>query len=116
MAAPPRTLVVYVDVDDTLVRSFGSKQIPMSSVVDRVRELAKEEGVVLYCWSSGGAEYAREVATRLGVVELFAGFLPKPNVLIDDVRMEAWRDLFTVHPNETSTLDAKGARGRLGWT
>lgn len=115
MATPRRPLVVYVDVDDTLIRSFGSKQIPMPSVVERVRALAREENVLLYCWSSGGAEYAREVATRLGLVGVFEGFLPKPNVLIDDLRMDAWRDLLTVHPNEAASLDGDYARERLGW-
>lgn len=115
MSAVTRPLVIYVDVDDTLVRSFGSKQIPMSSVVERVRALSAEDGVVLYCWSSGGAEYAREVATRLGIEEHFAGFLPKPNVMLDDVRPEAWRDLVVVHPNESGTLDGPSARTQLGW-
>ena len=32
--APPR-LVAFVDVDDTLVRSVGSKRIPMPTVVQR---------------------------------------------------------------------------------
>lgn len=36
-AAPP--LVAFVDVDDTLVRSAGSKRIPTTSMVERVREL-----------------------------------------------------------------------------
>jgi hypothetical protein len=30
---------VFVDVDDTLVRSVGSKIIPMSQVIDKVRLL-----------------------------------------------------------------------------
>ena len=39
-------LVVDVDVDDTLLRSFGAKRIPMSAVVDHVRRL-HEQGVTL---------------------------------------------------------------------
>ncbi len=38
-------VVAYVDVDDTLVRSFGSKRIPMTEMVRHVREL-KRAGVV----------------------------------------------------------------------
>jgi hypothetical protein len=52
-------LVAYVDVDDTLVRSFGSKRIPMPAMATHVRELHRA-GVVLYCWSSGGAKYAAQ--------------------------------------------------------
>ena len=115
MNAAPRTLVVYVDVDDTLVRSFGSKQIPMPATVDRVRALAAEEGVLLYCWSSGGAEYAERVANGLGIGALFTAFLPKPNVMVDDVQVADWRDLLVVHPNQAAHLDAPEARARLGW-
>lgn len=115
MNAASRTLVVYVDVDDTLVRSFGSKQIPMVSTVQRVRALAAQEDVVLYCWSSGGAEYAERVARGLGIGDLFAAFLPKPNLMLDDVHPGEWRDLLVVQPNEAAHLEAPEARARLGW-
>ena len=52
-----RRLVVYVDVDDTLVRSAGTKRMPIPSVVAHVKELAKADAE-LYCWSTAGAEYA----------------------------------------------------------
>ena len=58
-------LVAYVDVDDTLIRSFGSKRIPMTEMVHHVRDLARE-GVALYAWSSGGAEY---IVPRRSMVE-----------------------------------------------
>lgn len=113
--SPPRTLVVYVDVDDTLIRSFGSKQIPIVGAVERVRALCAEPEVVAYCWSSGGADYARAVAQRLGMDGLFAGFLPKPNLLVDDQPLAAWRDLHQLHPNELQRVDADGVRATLGW-
>ncbi len=34
------TPVIYVDIDDTLVRSFGSKRMPMSHMVALVRATA----------------------------------------------------------------------------
>lgn len=99
MNTPRQPLVIYVDVDDTLVRSFGSKRIPMPTVIRHVREL-KEEGADLFAWSSGGAEYARQSAEELGLVDCFTAFLPKPSVLIDDQRVEEWRRLLQVHPGE----------------
>lgn len=48
---PP--LIVYVDVDDTLVRTFGTKRIPLGTTVGHIKALAAD-GAVLYCWSSGG--------------------------------------------------------------
>ncbi len=97
----PQPLVIFVDIDDTLVRSFGSKRIPMTSVIERVRAL-HADGAVLYAWSSGGAEYARTTACELGLSECFVDCLPKPDVFVDDVRVDAWRNTIQLHPNEVA--------------
>lgn len=91
-------LVIYVDIDDTLVRSFGSKRIPMTAVVSHVRAL-KEQGAELYAWSTAGAAYARQSAEELGIAECFMAFLPKPHVLVDDQLVREWRRFVEVHPN-----------------
>jgi len=111
MASP--NLVAYVDVDDTLVRSFGSKRIPMSAMVEHVRALHRD-GVVLYCWSSGGAKYAEESARELGLEGCFSGFLPKPNILIDDVALADWHMLMRVHPNEAVSKTVQDYGADLG--
>ena len=95
-------LVAYVDVDDTLVRSVGSKRIPMASVLQYVRDL-RQGGATLYCWSSGGAEYARSSAEELGIADCFDGFLPKPNLVIDDQAPSDWRDCRHVTPLEATS-------------
>jgi hypothetical protein len=89
--------VIYVDVDDTLVRSVGAKRIPMPSVVSRVKALFSE-GVTLYLWSSGGAEYARTAANELGIEHCFVGFLPKPNAYLDDQPVHEWKYCTHVYP------------------
>ena len=94
-----RQPVVFVDVDDTLVRSFGSKQIANDHVVRAVKGL-HADGAVLYCWSSGGADYCREVCERLRIDDLFVAFLPKPDVLVDDLAPDRWRNLAVWHPSE----------------
>ena len=68
--------VVYVDVDDTLVRSAGTKRIPIPTAIERVRSLHRE-GAVLYLWSAAGAAYAESTAKELAIATCFAGFLPK---------------------------------------
>jgi len=90
--------ILFVDVDDTLVRSAGSKRIPMTPMIELVREL-KKSGAELYCWSSGGAAYAEATARELGLEHCFTAYLPKPHVLIDDVAIARW-DLREFHPNE----------------
>jgi len=94
-----KSLCVYVDVDDTFVRSHGNKRIPVPSVIEHIKAL-KEEGAVMYCWSSGGVKYAETSAIEFGVHNCFVGFLPKPEVSIDDMQFEKWRNLLQVHPNE----------------
>ena len=93
-----RPLVIYVDVDETLVRNVGAKQIPMPSVIQHIRDLY-DQGAGLYCWSSGGASYAAETAETLAIAHCFQGFLPKPHVMIDDMALSEWRFFREVHPN-----------------
>ena len=61
-----QSLVIYVDVEGTLINSYGTKMIPIEAVVIHVRELY-EHGAILYCWSSAGADYARQVAAEVGL-------------------------------------------------
>jgi hypothetical protein len=71
----------------------------MTPVIERLRAL-QAEGAVLYAWSSGGADYARSTADELGLAGCFVAYLPKPDVFVDDVRVEAWRNTVQLHPNE----------------
>jgi len=83
-------MIIFVDIDDTLVRSVGAKRIPMPRAIQRVREL-HAEGHTLYLWSSGGADYAQDTAAELGLTALFVAFLPKPERIIDDQPFGDWR-------------------------
>ena len=87
---------IYVDVDDTLVRTYGSKRIPITSTIEHIKTL-KNEGATLYCWSSGGAEYAKNTAIELGIADIFEAFLPKPQMLLDD-RDISWWGMIQIHP------------------
>jgi hypothetical protein len=100
-----RQVVAYVDVDDTLVRSFGSKTYPMTEMVCHIQDLNRD-GVILCAWSSGGGEYARESAKELNIENCFKAFLPKPNVIIDDQSLADWRRLIHVHPGEAASKTA----------
>jgi hypothetical protein len=93
--------VIFVDVDDTMVRSVGAKRIPMPAVIVQVRR-PKAEGAMLYLWSSGGADYCRVTAAELGIAECFEGFLPKPNVHIDDQPVQEWRFCKHLHPSQAA--------------
>ncbi|MEJ0087165.1 MAG: hydrolase [Pseudomonadota bacterium] len=87
---------IYVDVDDTLVRHASTSPVPITQVIEQVRRL-HARGFPLYCWSTGGADYAQRIVTELGLAECFTAFLPKPTILIDDQEMSAWL-LRTFHP------------------
>ena len=98
LSTPASPIHVFVDVDDTMVRSTGGKRIPIPSVIQHIRELCAQ-GAVLYCWSAGGAEYARSSAEEFGVADCFTAFLPKPNVFIDDQNATEWPRSISVHPS-----------------
>lgn len=97
---------VYVDVDDTIVRSFGSKRIPITAVIEKIRELSSA-GYELYCWSSGGAVYAEESAKEFGIQDCFVSFLPKPHIILDDQAPSKWPTLSILHPNEIDKINAE---------
>ena len=95
-------LAIYVDVDETLMRHYGTRQIPIPSVIKQVKALYKQ-GAELYCWSSMGAAYARQAAETCGVAHCFQAFLPKPQVIVDDQQPKAWRKILHVHPSQCSS-------------
>jgi hypothetical protein len=107
------SVYVYVDVDDTLIRSSGGVRIRVPAVINHVRSLF-EQGAILYCWSAGGAEYARQTALELGIADCFIGFLPKPNVLIDDQQQSSWPRCITVHPASCGSAILDDYRGKIG--
>jgi hypothetical protein len=102
----PNTLVAYVDIDDTIVRSFGAKRIPMTQMVHHVQAL-HQAGVALFAWSTAGGDYARSAAAELGLEGCFQAFLPKPQVIIDDQSPDEWRRLLYVHPAEAASKTAQ---------
>jgi phosphoglycolate phosphatase-like HAD superfamily hydrolase len=71
---------IFVDVDLTLIDEIG-RLLP--GAAEGLRRL-KERGCRLFLWSTGGGDYCREVAGRFGLEELFEGFFPKPDIIIDD--------------------------------
>lgn len=91
--------VAYIDVDDILIRTCGSKRIPIPATLVEVQRL-HAEGWELYCWSSVGAEYARRSAAEIGLAHCFTAFLPKPTLMIDDIAPQGWPGLEMIHPNE----------------
>lgn len=103
---------IYVDVDDTLVRTSSGKRIRIPATINHIKEL-KKQNATLYCWSSGGADYARMVAEELGISELFTAFLPKPNMLIDDQNVNDWRYLIQVHPMSCSSKSLDDYRQQI---
>jgi FMN phosphatase YigB (HAD superfamily) len=91
---------IFVDVDDTLIRSVGTKRIPITAVLAEIKRL-RTEGATLYLWSSGGAEYCRSTAVELGIEDYFEQFLPKPTAYIDDQPVHEWRLCRHLYPSQT---------------
>ena len=102
---------IYVDVDDTLIRTFGTKRIPMPATVALVKAL-KDRGAALFLWSRGGATYAREVAQELKIDHCFDAFLPKPQLLLDDAEVGHWSAV-ELHPAQFASMTVDEVLARL---
>lgn len=98
---------------NVLIRNYGRSRIPIPQTIRHVRQLF-QEGSELYCWSSGGAEYARQSAREVGLEDCFTAFLPKPQVMLDDQPVSDWRRLTWVHPAEIDDKSAEVYRAELG--
>jgi phosphoglycolate phosphatase-like HAD superfamily hydrolase len=85
---------VFVDVDLTLLDANGK-------LLDGAREglqRLKDEGCHLFLWSTVGLEYARTVAARHHLTDLFEAFAAKPDIIIDDMPSTAVAPfVFNVH-------------------
>lgn len=95
--------IIFVDVDDTLIRTVGSKRIPICETIRHIRRL-HESGMILYLWSSGGAEYAEIIARELELSQCFVAFLPKPKAYIDDQPINEWRYCRHILPHNCDQL------------
>lgn len=72
---------IFVDVDLTLVDANGRLLPEASEALHRL----KDRGCHLFLWSTNGAIYAKSVAMRYQLLELFEGFAAKPDIIIDDM-------------------------------
>ena len=85
---------VFVDVDLTLVDANGK-------LFDGAREglqRLQDKGCHLFLWSTVGADYARTIAARHQLTDLFEGFAAKPDIIIDDMPSTAVAPfIFNVH-------------------
>ncbi len=70
---------VFVDCDGTLVKGNAVNDRLVAWL--RVQQAA---GYPLVLWSMQGADYAREVAERLQIVDLFTAIVSKPRFVVDD--------------------------------
>ena len=72
---------VFVDVDLTLVDANGTLLDGACEALLRLRDA----GCHLFLWSTGGADYCRNVANLYALTESFEGFTAKPDIIIDDM-------------------------------
>ena len=72
---------IFVDVDLTVVDEQG-RLLP--NAVEGLLTL-REAGCRLFLWSTGGADYCRQIAERYEMAPLFDAFLPKPDLYVDDM-------------------------------
>lgn len=96
---------VCIDVDLTVVDDKG--QILEGARAGLLQ--LKEAGCHLFLWSNAGMEYARTTAARFHLSELFAGYAPKPDIVIDDAPATILNP-FVFNPHEEKSWPEMAAR------
>lgn len=74
-------LNISIDVDGTLLGDDGN---PIHQAHEKLLQL-KTNGHRLQLWSTGGADYAKTVAVKHKLTDLFESYGTKPDVAIDDI-------------------------------
>lgn len=75
----PCQKVIFVDVDDTLIKR--------GKLNNKLVEWCKDKklmGFKIILWSSAGEEYARKIATRFELLDIFETIISKPGYIVDD--------------------------------
>jgi len=72
---------IFVDVDLTLVDAHQRLYAGAVEALTRLRD----RGCHLFLWSTNVADYAQKIAQLHGLIDLFEGFAPKPDIIIDDM-------------------------------
>jgi hypothetical protein len=91
-----RKSIIYIDVDDTLIRTFGTKQIPIPRSADYFRRMhmSYTDGVEL---EQTILETLRQ--SSVSISDLSASFLPKPDIVLDDRLEILLEHCEFIHPN-----------------
>jgi hypothetical protein len=74
-------LNISIDVDGTLIEASG---LPSPHVREDLLKL-KAKGHRLQLWSTGGADYAKKMAVKHGLDDIFESYATKPDIAIDDI-------------------------------
>ena len=99
-------MIIYVDVDDTLVRSFGSKQIAMTATQNYVRQL-KQAGATLSAELTTPGEWP----ARPGWPTAFLLIFPNRRFCWTSL-VQDW-ELQQLHPNECRSNAGDGLLEKL---
>lgn len=77
--------------------------VPNETVIEKLKKRHKS-GATIVVWSMGGAVWAREIVTKLGIEEYVEFCLSKPNIFWDDEPaksfMGEWSRKIPINPYE----------------
>lgn len=89
-----KTIKCFFDIDGTLKYDvIGSEVVPRDEVRGMLVVMSGMVDVEVSLWSSRGADYAKEIGTRVGIAHRCIGFFDKtsevvaeqnPNITVDD--------------------------------
>ena len=78
-------ITVFIDIDGTITPDCGHTIFPLA--IETIQELSEKSNI--FIWSAGGFNYCEEIVNKLNLEEFICGFMPKPEIVIDDLPMFA---------------------------
>ena len=72
--------IIFIDIDDTLVRTYGLKRIPIPKTIQAIFRFHKE-GSEIYLWSNGGSDYCKKNSKRIRNRQMHYRIFTKANFI-----------------------------------
>lgn len=107
--------IVFVDVDDTLIKwnvsehdtdivyiNFSGERHKHSVIRANVDALLKHNSRnhAIVVWSQGGFQWAEAVVKALGLESKVTAVMSKPKFLIDDLQSNMWMPIAKLHKSD----------------
>lgn len=92
---------IFVDIDDTLTPDLGKSFF--EGCIEKLIRLSERANIII--WSKGELSYINEIVEKSGLSEYVSMCIPKPSLIIDDLKFNEFSGVFNLIDGDWSSLD-----------